>query len=84
MFRQRLFAKRVKRSATLRITLNFSATSDEGKRIYNVEGCTCKKSFFSITAVHSSPFLVGIRFEVERMEISRNTRGNKMFPDAKS
>lgn len=63
MFRQRLFAKRVKRSATLRITLNFSATSDEGKRIYNVEGCTCKKSFFSITAMHSSPFPFWLEFD---------------------
>lgn len=78
MFRQRLFANGSNVPLRLELPLIFPSrvTKERGKRMYNVEGCVRRKSFFSIAAVtvHSQIplLLVGIRFEW--MEISENTR----------
>ena len=59
MFRQRLFAKRVKRSATLRITLNFSATSDEGRGYITLRDVHVRRAFSRLPRCILLPFPSG-------------------------
>lgn len=54
-----IIRQRIKRSAIVRLELPLifpsRVTKERGKRMYNVEGCVRRKSFFSIAAatVHS-------------------------------